>query len=53
MLGGQFDWGGHLLKGNGGVRRLPQAGWQSAVEYKGIRQPDCETDGSSRHESGS
>ncbi len=30
--GGQFDWGGHLLKGNGGVQRFPQAGRKSAVE---------------------
>ena len=22
MLGGQFDWGGRLLKSNGGARRL-------------------------------
>ena len=24
--GGQFDWGGRLPKGNGGVQRFPQAG---------------------------
>ncbi len=24
--GGQFDWGGLLLKGNGGVRRSPRYG---------------------------
>ena len=23
LLGGQFDWGGRLLKGNGGAQRLP------------------------------
>ena len=25
---GQFDWGGRLLKGNGGAQRLPQCGWK-------------------------
>ena len=24
LLGGQFDWGGRLLNGNGGVQRFPQ-----------------------------
>ena len=24
VLGGQFDWGGCLLKSNGGVQRFPQ-----------------------------
>ena len=28
MPGGQFDWGGRLLKGNGGAQRLPQRGWK-------------------------
>ena len=28
LLGGQFDWGGRLLKGNGGAQRLPQRGWK-------------------------
>ena len=51
VLGGQFDWGGLLLKGNGGVQRFPQVGWQSTVERKGIRELDCETDRSSRCES--
>ncbi len=49
--GGQFYWGGSLLKGNGGVQRSPQAVWKSAAEYKGRRGLDCETDGSSRGES--
>jgi hypothetical protein len=48
--GGQFDWGGRLLNGNGGARRCPQRGRQSRVECKGRRAPDCETDGSSRWE---
>ncbi len=49
--GGQFDWGGRLLKGNGGAQRFPQAGWTSVVECKGIRELDCETHKSSRDES--
>ncbi len=27
MSGGEFDWGGRLLKGNGGAQRFPQRGW--------------------------
>ena len=49
--GGQFDWGGRLLKGNGGVQRFSQAGRKSVVECKGIRKLDCETYKSSRDES--
>ena len=49
--GGQFDWGGRLLKSNGGARRFPQNGWKSFEECKGRRELDCETDGSSRYES--
>ena len=30
VAGGQFDWGGRLLKSNGGVQRFPQAGRKSA-----------------------
>ena len=26
LLGGQFDWGGRLQKGNGGAQRLAQHG---------------------------
>jgi hypothetical protein len=37
LPGGQFDWGGRLLKRNGGVRRFPQADWKPAVECKRIR----------------
>lgn len=51
VSGGQFDWGGHLLKGNGGVQRFPQAGRKSAVECKGKRELDCKTYKSSRGES--
>ena len=49
--GGQFDWGGRLPKSNGGARRFPQADWKPAVECKGIRELDCETNKSSRYES--
>ncbi len=49
--GGQFDWGGFLLKSNGGVQRFPQCGWQSHVEHKGVRELDCENEDSSRCES--
>ena len=51
LLGGQFDWGGRLLKSNGGAQRFPQNGWKSFVECKGIRELDCETYKSSRDES--
>ena len=51
MSGGQFDWGGRLLKSNGGAQRFPQDGWKSSIECKGIRELDCETDMSSRYES--
>ena len=51
MSGGQFDWGGRLLKSNGGAPRYPQYGWKSYNECKGIRVLDCETYKSSRDES--
>ena len=43
MSGGQFDWGGRLLKCNGGAQRFPQNGWKSFKERNGIRELDCET----------
>jgi hypothetical protein len=43
MSGGQFDWGGRLLKSNGGARRFPQPEWKPGVECKRIRELDCET----------
>ncbi len=49
--GGQFDWGGRLLKGNGGAQRFPQVEWKPTIECKGIRELDCETNESSRDES--
>ena len=51
MSGGQFDWGGRLLKSNGGAQRFPQDGWKSSFECKGIRELNCETDRSNRCES--
>ena len=51
LLGGQFDWGGRLLKGNGGAQRFPQSGWKSLEECKGRRELDCETNKSSKYES--
>ena len=51
MLGGQFDWGGRLLKSNGGARRSPQNDWKPFKECKGRRWLDCEVDGPSRYES--
>ena len=51
VSGGQFDWGGRLLKSNGGARRFPQNGWKSFEERKGIRELDCKRDNSSRDES--
>ena len=49
--GGQFDWGGRLLKSNGGVQRFPQVGRKSTVECNSKRELDCETYKSSRYES--
>ena len=51
VSGGQFDWGGRLLKSNGGAQRFPQNGWKSFAECKGIREFDCKTYKSSRCES--
>ena len=51
MSDGQFDWGGRLLKRNGGVQRFPQVGRKSTVECNSKRELDCETYKSSRYES--
>ena len=48
---GQFDWGGLLLKSNGGAQWYPQPGRQSGKERKGKRVLDCETNKSNRYES--
>ncbi len=49
--GGQFNWGGFLLKDNGGAQRFPQGGRQSPGECKGIRKLDCNSDRKRRYES--
>ena len=51
MPGGEFDWGGRLRKGIGGAQRFLQNGRKPFAECKGIREPDCDTDGWSRYES--
>ena len=51
LLGGQFDWGGRLLKCNGGAQRFPQRGRKSREECKGRRELDCESNTTSRYES--
>ena len=51
LSGGQFDWGGRLLKSNGGAQRLAQYGRKPCKERKRISQLDCEADGPSRYES--
>ena len=51
LSGGQFDWGGRLQKGNGGVQRFVQHGRKSCIECKRINEPNCETDKSSSNES--
>ena len=34
VSGGQFDWGGRLLKSNGGAQRFPQPGQKSGVRVQ-------------------
>ena len=51
VLGGQFDWGGRLLKSNGGAQRFPQRGRKPRGECKGRRELDCEPNTASRYES--
>ena len=51
VSGRQFDWGGRLLKSNGGAQRYTQNGWKSFEERKGISVLDCETYRSNRYES--
>ena len=48
---GQFDWGGRLLKSNGGAQRFSQYGRKSYEECKGKRELDCKTYRSSKDES--
>ena len=51
LLGGQFDWGGRLLKSNGGAQRFVQHGRKPCSECKRINEPNCEADGPSSNES--
>ena len=51
MSDGQFDWGGRLLKSNGGAQRSAQRGRKSRNECKRISRPNCETYKSSSNES--
>ena len=51
VLGGQFYWGGTLLKSNAGTQRLAYHGWKSWGKRKGLSQLDCEAEGPSRYES--
>ena len=51
VAGGQFDWGGRLLKSSGGAQRLAQAEWKPATECNGTSQLDCEANAPSRDES--
>lgn len=48
---GQFDWGGRLLKSNGGVQRFAQNGRKPFIECKGKSELDCDTYKWSRYES--
>ena len=50
VSGGQFDWGGRLLKGNGGAQRFPQVEWKPTAECKGTRELDCKANAPSRVE---
>ena len=34
VSGGQFDWGGRLLNGNGGVQRLAEHGQKSCIQVQ-------------------
>ena len=51
LSGGQFDWGGRLLKSIGGVQRLAQHGRKSCGECKRKSWPNCETNRSNSNES--
>lgn len=48
---GQFDWGGRLLKSNGGVQRFAQNGRKPFIECKGKSELNCDTYKWNRYES--
>ena len=52
LLGGQFDWGGRLLKSNGGVQRFAQLERKSSKRVQTQKEPNCETDRSSSNAPG-
>ena len=51
LSGGEFDWGGRLQNGNGGVQRSAQPDWKPGGECIGISGLDCKTNKSNRYES--
>ena len=51
ISGRRFDWGGRLLKCNGGMQRFPQPDRKPGAECKRIRELDCKRDISNRNES--
>ena len=51
LLAGQFNWGGCLLKSNGGAQWSTSAGWKSALSCNRTSGPNCETNMSIRSES--
>ena len=52
VYAGRFDWGGLLLKCNGGAQRSAQRGWKPRVECKSTSWLYCETYRSSSLERG-
>ena len=42
MLGGEFEWGGGVVKSKGGGERLGEKGGKWLVEWKGIREGEWE-----------
>ena len=51
LFAGQFNWGGCLLKSNGGAQWFTNAGWKSALSCNRTSKPNCEDDNPSRSES--
>jgi hypothetical protein len=51
LSGGQFNWGGCLLKRTASVQRYSYSGWKSEWTRNGRRVLDCEAYKPSRDES--
>ena len=51
VLGGEFNWGGCLLKNNGGAQRYASPGWKSGWSCIRISMLNWETNKSIRYES--